>query len=536
MPLPQTIQVPVEITNLKIAPSDEDDSGLYLCKIRYFAPDDSMAAVVEGGDWELQDKEWRLDANATGLILAVGDKISAYWHQQRGMFVPCNAPMITIRPFRLTADLIPTGGAELDMAIQGEWLDDPGYYVILHPEHRAGLPSGDAFLSLGIGRGSGNYFRGTYGWAKWVHHGTAYLDGDGGIAYQGEWQIVNLFPELIVQVRVYDADIDPGDEGLVQLWWIDKNEEDPDTINSTYQINIYNDLEVPLTVGMRLKAYFNRNHYVWQPIAAPTSRNFAVVQTAWSNTKAGPGVGSRVSETVAVKTCDYDDATTDVGDEFDVHTMPHPYKDTALFDSATAKLGAAGASIIEWGLAPNGDKVIVSDIWDDPFGTVKWESVNTANIRDGWHLCDGTNGTPDLSGMFLMCIDDTGLGEADEDDIGDTGGFRRHGTLAGVPQNDHDNHAKADIAAAIEAHAAASFQHVPHVIDDHIDVVQIYDAAGSMVLGSPQAHNISTNHEAGVDDHGPIDHVGSVLGDDLVHSQTDNRPRFYVMAAIQRFE
>lgn len=87
-PFPQSIQVPVEITNLKITDDDEEDSGLYLCKIRYFEPDDSMAADVEGGEWELQDKEWRLDANATGLILAVGDKVSAYWHQQRGMFVP----------------------------------------------------------------------------------------------------------------------------------------------------------------------------------------------------------------------------------------------------------------------------------------------------------------------------------------------------------------------------------------------------------------------------------------------------------------
>jgi len=96
-PLPQTIQVPVEITNLKITDDDEEDSGLYLCKIRYFEPDDSMAAGVEGGEWKLQEKEWRLDANAIEAGLVVGDKVNAYWHQQRGMFLLINSnPLIYV--------------------------------------------------------------------------------------------------------------------------------------------------------------------------------------------------------------------------------------------------------------------------------------------------------------------------------------------------------------------------------------------------------------------------------------------------------
>jgi len=95
-PLPQNIQVPVEITNNKINDEDAEDSGLFLCKIRYFKPNTSMSADVEDGEWELQEKEWRLDANGAGTSLLSmpsdeqpqGDRVNAYWHQQRGMFVP----------------------------------------------------------------------------------------------------------------------------------------------------------------------------------------------------------------------------------------------------------------------------------------------------------------------------------------------------------------------------------------------------------------------------------------------------------------
>lgn len=40
-------------------------------------------------------------------------------------------------------------------------------------------------------------------------------------------------------------------------------------------------------------------------------------------------------------------------------------------------------------------------------------SVST--IPDGWHLCDGTMGTPDLRGSFI-------IGAGDEYDFGDIGG------------------------------------------------------------------------------------------------------------------
>jgi hypothetical protein len=259
----------------------------------------------------------------------------------------------------------------------------------------------------------------------------------------------------------------------------------------------------------------------WLLLEGVRQRNFACVQAGWVNTKAAVGVGSRVSETVSVKTCDYDDASTAAGDAFNVQTVPRRNLDTALFTNY----------IIEWATAPNGDKVIVSDIWDDPIGIVKWESVDIANIRDGWRLCDGSNGSPDLSGRFIMSIDQSAGAETDENGIGDTGGERDHG--AGT--NDHTAHSDDLVAAAIANHAASSLEHAAHGIADHATGVRTVTSGSPDTLVTPGTHSY-TEHAAGVDDHGPLTHTSSVGVNDLQHSTTDNRPRFYVLAAIQRFE
>ncbi|MBU0982875.1 MAG: hypothetical protein KKA42_03330, partial [candidate division Zixibacteria bacterium] len=286
-----------------------------------------------------------------------------------------------LRPFKLTADLIPTGGGEFDTSVWGEWLDSPGETVELWPTHRSGYPSGDEFLSLGIGRGPGAYFRGTYGWARYQPKATAYVGPDGTQKWIGGWQIVTLYADLIQTAVVYTADIDPGDTGLAQLWWINKHQSDPTLINSTYQIKVFNDTDATLIVGDKMKVYFSRPHYVWIPLAGGGGGvKFAKVQTGWANTKgAAPATGSFGSEAVSVKTCEHD-GTNEAGAAFDVYTIPKPTQDTALFD------GYVIGYVTEEG---TGDKVILTDIWDDPIGTVKWESVAVANIRDGWSLCDG---------------------------------------------------------------------------------------------------------------------------------------------------
>lgn len=56
-----------------------------------------------------------------------------------------------------------------------------------------------------------------------------------------------------------------------------------------------------------------------------------------------------------------------------------------------------------------------------PKGLISMWSGDVAEIPDGWALCDGTAGTPNLSGRFIVGYD---AGDVDYDGIGDTGGFK----------------------------------------------------------------------------------------------------------------
>lgn len=68
-----------------------------------------------------------------------------------------------------------------------------------------------------------------------------------------------------------------------------------------------------------------------------------------------------------------------------------------------------------------------------PSGTiVMW---NGTTIPDGWALCDGTNGTPDLRGMFIVGYDPS---DPDYNSTGKTGGEKTHTlTITEMPQHRH---------------------------------------------------------------------------------------------------
>lgn len=56
---------------------------------------------------------------------------------------------------------------------------------------------------------------------------------------------------------------------------------------------------------------------------------------------------------------------------------------------------------------------------DIPSGIIcAWAGLSD-NIPSGWHLCDGTNGTPDLHDRFV-------LGSGEKYSVGDTGGEEEH--------------------------------------------------------------------------------------------------------------
>jgi len=255
---------------------------------------------------------------------------------------------LELRPFVLTEDLIPTGGGELDTTVKAEWLDlsfaeGPlsldDLSVTLYPCHKSGWPSGDQFISLGIGRGQSVYFRGTYGWARWNPKATATgRDEHNAITWRGEWQIVTLYAELIAQavVPAYEpgggedgggGDILPGATGQMLLMWLSAGT----MVDSGYHVNVYNDKPVPLAVGDIYKIEFNRAMYVWTPIDGPTPHGISVYASEVVSTFSTKPTASLDNVLVQVP-LDVEISEARFGQDLELDAVAHEIKNVGTVD------------------------------------------------------------------------------------------------------------------------------------------------------------------------------------------------------------
>ena len=88
-------------------------------------------------------------------------------------------------------------------------------------------------------------------------------------------------------------------------------------------------------------------------------------------------------------------------------------------------------------LVINSPKVCIANFQVQSFppgGIIMW-SGTIVNIPTGWALCNGTNGTPNLSGKFIVGYN---VGDSDYSTIGNTGGEKTHSlTTAEMPAHNH---------------------------------------------------------------------------------------------------
>jgi len=345
-----------------------------------------------------------------------------------------------LRCFVLAEDYIPdardpgAGDRELYRTLKGVFIDSPSVNgpfedVTLYPAHRAVFREDpfddeddadgntwDQLVSLGFAtfNAFGSFLeRGTMGWAQWKQHGTRLgYNEDGSIRWRGEWQIVTLYAEQITELKVVTADIEPGETGKAEWRWLAQPPERRS--DSGYEVEVFNDLETPLHVGVEFKAYFSRNHYVFVPLGVPDWDLFGVVQAGFANAS---GAAER---TVSIRPSERDGTLLGAA-AFNAVTELKPCSDTNLI----------AGNVVRYRYQQDGTALIVSDIWDLPIGRVVLESVDETNLRQGWRLCDGTQGaafagnSPDMRGRYPMGLDlADAAGTGDEDDIGDTGGTR----------------------------------------------------------------------------------------------------------------
>jgi len=78
------------------------------------------------------------------------------------------------------------------------------------------------------------------------------------------------------------------------------------------------------------------------------------------------------------------------------------------------------------------DEIATALNWKSlPLGTILMWSGAIADIPEGWQLCDGTNGTPDLRDRFIV-------GAGNNYSVGDTGGEETHTlTIDEIPSHTH---------------------------------------------------------------------------------------------------
>lgn len=154
-------------------------------------------------------------------------------------------------------------------------------------------------------------------------------------------------------------------------------------------------------------------------------------------------------------------------------------------------------------------------------GIIMWSgAVNT--IPNGWALCDGNNGTPDLRNRFIV-------GSGSNYSVGATGGTatnsiqHNHSITTEAPgtnsAGDHGHHIATDL-----------FSHVGDVTD------KVTDGSSATVASESHGHHLEVDtwgagsHSHVVNSHGH----GGVTGSASGIMTLDNRPLFYALAFIMK--
>lgn len=166
-------------------------------------------------------------------------------------------------------------------------------------------------------------------------------------------------------------------------------------------------------------------------------------------------------------------------------------------------------------------------------------SGTVAAIPTGWALCDGTGGTPDLRGMFIIGAGDTGAPY----EVGDSGGSstHNHGGSASVGSggshshtvtvNDHTlttdeipSHAHID-GVAIENSVAANYGVVSTSATWRVDTDNNtpQNESKTSPVGGGQGHN----HTASSSSAGTHSHTSTITSD-------SNMPPYYALALIMK--
>ena len=331
-----------------------------------------------------------------------------------------------------------------------------------------------------------------------------------------------------------------------------------------------------------LQAVWNDSTELWDAVQVVRNQDrivrFAKAQAGW-DCEDDPA-------TVSVKFSNID-GSVEIGAAFDVVLLASNCQDPNVCVGDVIAI----TRCYDAAVAPTGTYIAVSSYLDDKIGMIKmWSGCPATDIPCGWALCDGTNGTVDLSGKFVVQIGGSAK-DGGPYRCGDAEGFAYHGDL----ENNHDDHhlqmspvMVSPTVADHDDHAIPTLGHeeitiVDHVLqyppiadhtlnyaeDDAIDAVNGQSEPGSVETGETDSHThtlvldvaefitdiTASSHAPQPDEY--FDHLVDSLpphpartlyhsphvvtpawwpGHTEVwgHKTTDNRPPYYALAFIQR--
>ncbi|MEM7548838.1 MAG: hypothetical protein AAF363_04140 [Bacteroidota bacterium] len=194
--------------------------------------------------------------------------------------------------------------------------------------------------------------------------------------------------------------------------------------------------------------------------------------------------------------------------------------DTAVNVETDLNVTGTGGTLNGFGTVPLG-------------GIIMW-SGDTINLPNGWALCNGNNGTPNLSGRFIVGVGQSSDGPTNYS-VNQTGGEETHTlTKAELPRHHHEARSNGQNDADIHIELSGShFHNAPLNNNDSGDDFDVVDAASNQTtIGFLETSNASHRHNNSDFD----GKVGNGSVDGLDNQAHENRPPFYVLAFIMRVQ
>jgi len=176
-----------------------------------------------------------------------------------------------------------------------------------------------------------------------------------------------------------------------------------------------------------------------------------------------------------------------------------------------AQFGNTGVYTVDWADLSRINPIVELQKAATPVGAIVMWAGSIGAIPEGWALCNGANGTPNLSGKFIVGYDSA---DGDYDAVGDQGGAKTVAlTEAQMPQHNHTG------TVTIPAHK----HNLPNVVPSA-------GGGGSNQLSNSNniGHTLVTETSMSAAGSGSV--TTNNKGSNQAH---ENRPPYYTLAYIQ---